>query len=591
MGPVGMILSAHLQEAGIETAVCDLDKVKSNLIRTSGISFEGETKRKVSFRNVFSSIRDLESFGPELVFLCLKTTHLPGAMQELSSMADKTSGIVCAMNGIDVEQMAASSAGESRVLRMVINFAGNLTAPDITKVTFFNPPNYIASIDDSRKKDAEEISRLLTSVKLDTEAISSFDLLKRVWEKTILNSSLSALCAVGRMSIREAMSNPDTVELVEQIIEEAVEVAAAEKIKFEDDFIRKCLRYLNKAGNHFPSLAVDLLNGRPTEIDFMNGKIVEYGRKHYIRTSLNLTFTNMVKAMSHKNYSGLVQTAKSAVSTGGNGRMEKHEGGKTFLGVDLGSAYTKFSLIGENGKVLFQTALKTLNRDKISVRHVLEALKKEYSISGICATGYGRKHFPDAGTVKTELNCAALGVSKYFPGAKNIIDIGGEDIKVIKCNAEGHIENFYLNDKCAAGTGSFITEVAERAGISISDMSGLASKSAFGKELNSFCTVFAKTEIMSWLFEGLPVEDIARGIYLSIINRVSKLRVDAQLPVYLIGGVIAHHPYLKDLLRSKYSRDTEIIQNPQYVVSLGAAMYAKEEAYSSTSPKKHERVS
>ncbi len=117
-----------------------------------------------------------------------------------------------------------------------------------------------------------------------TKVLTSFEILKKVWEKTILNSSLSALCGVGRMTMKEIMEIPDTVEIIQQVIEEAVEVAEAEKIKFEDDFIRKCIRYLKKAGHHFPSLAVDLMNNRPTEIDYFNGKIVAYGRKHYVRT-------------------------------------------------------------------------------------------------------------------------------------------------------------------------------------------------------------------------------------------------------------------------------------------------------------------
>ena len=97
------------------------------------------------------------------------------------------------------------------------------------------------------------------------------------------------------------MDYPDTLEIVEQIIYEAVEVARAEDIKIPDNFVKLCIRYLKMAGNHFPSLAVDLINNRPTEINFMNGKIVEYGRKHYIKTPLNLTFTNLVNAISHKN--------------------------------------------------------------------------------------------------------------------------------------------------------------------------------------------------------------------------------------------------------------------------------------------------
>jgi len=579
LGPVGMVLSVHLQEAGLDVAICDLDKIKVSLMKSNGIVLDGELNKKVVFKNIFSSIADFDSFSPDLLFVCLKTTHLPSAMKEVDKLSNKSMGVICAMNGIDVEKMVSKVIGESRTLRMVINFAGNQTSSNTTRVTFFNPPNYIASVDDSRKAEIDELSELLGKVGLDTKAISSFELLKCVWEKTILNSALSALCGVGRMTMKEAMSNTDTVELVENIIEEAIEVAAAEKIKFDDDFIRKCLRYLGKAGHHYPSLAVDLLNNRPTEIDFLNGKIVEYGRKHYIRTSLNLTFTNMVKAISNKSFFSSVQVANAAVAGNSVAIEPITKNGKPtsqnyFLGIDLGSAYSKFTVIDENKKIVFQTALKTLNRDKISIRHIIASLKSEYPISRICATGYGRKHLSDADIIKTELNCAALGVSFYFPGAKNIIDIGGEDIKIIKCNADNNIENFYLNDKCASGTGSFITEVAERADIPIRDMTDLAMKSTYTKELNSFCTVFAKTEIMSWLFEGLPVEDIAKGIYHSIVNRVVKLRIDPLLPVYIIGGVIEYHSFLKKLLQEHYKKEVDIVGKPQFIVSFGAALYA-----------------
>jgi 2-dehydropantoate 2-reductase len=101
--------------------------------------------------------------------------------------------------------------------------------------------------------------------------------------------------------MKEAMTIPDTHEIVERIILEAMEVAKAEDISLGKNFVKLCLRYLNNAGNHFPSLAVDLMNKRETEIDYMNGKIVEYGRKHCIRTPLNLTFTNLVRAIADKN--------------------------------------------------------------------------------------------------------------------------------------------------------------------------------------------------------------------------------------------------------------------------------------------------
>ncbi|ROL59991.1 hypothetical protein D9V86_09980, partial [Bacteroidetes/Chlorobi group bacterium ChocPot_Mid] len=158
------------------------------------------------------------------------------------------------------------------------------------------------SRDDSRKDIADWFSEILNSVDLTTQSTDSFDLINQIWQKTILNAALSPLCAISKLTMHEAMIIPDTKEIVERIILEAIEVAKAEDITFQKNFVKLCLRYLNNAGNHFPSLAVDLINKRETEIDYMNGKIVEYGRKHYIRTPLNLTFTNIVRAITDKNF-------------------------------------------------------------------------------------------------------------------------------------------------------------------------------------------------------------------------------------------------------------------------------------------------
>ncbi|MFQ5335238.1 MAG: BadF/BadG/BcrA/BcrD ATPase family protein, partial [Flavobacteriales bacterium] len=104
--------------------------------------------------------------------------------------------------------------------------------------------------------------------------------------------------------------------------------------------------------------------------------------------------------------------------------------------------------------------------------------------------------------------------------------------------------------------------------------SNLAAQSEYRNELNSFCTVFAKTEIMNWMFDGVGMMDIARGIYLSIANRVSKLRIDPDLPLFMIGGVISHHPFLKNILEDKFGREILVVEKPQYTVSVGAALLA-----------------
>ncbi len=146
--------------------------------------------------------------------------------------------------------------------------------------------------------------------------------------------------------------------------------------------------------------------------------------------------------------------------------------------------------------------------------------------------------------------------------------------KIIQCDERGMVDNFYLNSKCAAGTGAFLSEVAERAEIDLSSLSELAAQSDFNRELNSFCTVFAKTEIMGWLFEDMPQEDMARGIYLSMLNRVLKLRIDSTVPVFLIGGVASHHPFFNQLLSEKMGQEIRTPKNSEFIVSFGAALMA-----------------
>ncbi len=584
LGPVGMITAVHLKEAGCNIAICDNDKIKINLIRKEGIKLEEAISKQCFFEHVYSNLNELKELDLDIIIFALKTYQLSSILKETVKLKTDHVCVISAQNGLDAEQILASVFGESKTLRMVINFAGNLNAPNVVKVTFFNPPNYIASMDDSKTDEANFIAQKLNEVDLETKTIHSFEIIKRVWEKNILNAALSPICAIGKLTIREAMQISDTVEIVEVIIQEGLEVAEAEKIKFEDDFMRIAMRYFKKAGNHFPSLAVDLMNNRETEIDYMNGKIVEYGRKHYIRTSLNLALTNMVKAITQKSTlsTGAILSSNTAIKKhthqiqmSHDRKMSPLKSGEHFLGVDLCSAFIKFAVIDGNDEIVFTSALKTVNRDKIALRQVLEALKSEYAIKYTCATGYGRKHFYEAEIVKTEINCAAVGVSRYFSGPKNIIDIGGEDIKIIRCDDFNNVDNFYLNDKCSAGTGSFISEIAERTNLNISEMSDLASKSEYNKELNSFCTVFAKTEIMNWLFNGVSIQDISKGIYLSLANKVARLRVDPSVNSYMIGGVIAHHPYLRTLLEETLSQEIQVLEKPQHIVAFGAALIAK----------------
>lgn len=583
LGPVGMILAVKLTEAGCDVAICDKDEFKLKKVREEGIVLQHIFPSVTKFDKVYNSTLDMVNLDLDYIVFSLKTYHTASAVREAEILKTEKITAIAAQNGIDVEQLLVPAFGESKSARMIINYAGNQISPNTVRVNFFTPPNYISMLDDAKAERTQAFADILNSIDFHTENIDSFELVKRAWEKTILNASLSALCGVGRLTMAEAISDADTCELIEQIINEGIEVADKEKIRFPDDFVRKCMRYLKNGGDHFPSLAVDLINHRQTEIDYFNGKIVEYGKKHYVRTSLNLAFTNMVKAMTNKNILMRMPGAIGEVNKKiiGKGLLDKtrssvfYKDTDCFLGIDLGSAFTKFTVIDNHGNPVFRFILQTLNKDRQALKTVIQTIHGYFKIRYSCATGYGRKHFVDSDIVKTEINCAAAGVSAYFEGAKTIIDIGGEDIKVLQCGKDNLVTNFYMNDKCAAGTGAFLAEIAERAGIVDSEMSSLAAHSAYDKELNSFCTVFAKTEIMNWVFDGMPLQDIARGIYISIANKVAKMKIATDLPVYLIGGVIDYHPYLNAILSEKFKKEMNLVDNSQYIVSYGAALIAK----------------
>lgn len=301
LGPIGQTLGLHFKEAGCDVAITDLDREKLNLIRSKGVELVGKIHKKTFFKHVFYSIEEMLEHDFEILISAVKDYHVDNILNQIEHNKSKDLFLLSAQNGIDISEKYISHFPKSMILRMVINFAGNLQAPNVVGINFFNPPNYVGSVDDSLPELAQWIADTLNSVEMETHFADSFKIADKIWEKTILNAALSPLCAISRLTMKEAMDNSDTLEIVEQILYEAVEVAKREEIKLPDNFIKLAIRYLSSAGNHMPSLAVDLINKKDTEIDYMNGKIVDYGRKHYIRTPLNLTLTNLVKAIGRKN--------------------------------------------------------------------------------------------------------------------------------------------------------------------------------------------------------------------------------------------------------------------------------------------------
>ena len=159
------------------------------------------------------------------------------------------------------------------------------------------------------------------------------------------------------------------------------------------------------------------------------------------------------------------------------------------------------------------------------------------------STGYGRKNVSFSDESKTEIGCHAKGCYLYFPKAITIIDIGGQDNKIIKLDDTGRRTGFKMNRKCAAGTGAFLEEMSPRLDIPMEDMDDLARQSKDMVKLGSFCTVFSATEVLENIRNGNKVPDIVKGLFFSVIKRV--LEMDSFTEnVVMTGGVVAHNPYL-----------------------------------------------
>jgi predicted CoA-substrate-specific enzyme activase len=249
-----------------------------------------------------------------------------------------------------------------------------------------------------------------------------------------------------------------------------------------------------------------------------------------------------------------------------------------YAGIDVGSWSTKAVIIDSEVKVLGKHLVRSgVDFTKAAEMAFDEALAQakvaKEDVKMVISTGYGRKNVQFADENRTEIMCHGFGAHYHFPEAATIIDIGGQDNKVIRVNGRGRSTNFVLNRKCAAGTGAFLDEMALRLNVRLEDLNGLAERSTKRIKLGSFCTVFTGTEILKLVQQGEKVEDIAWGLYLSVATRISEM-APLEGTVILTGGVIAHNPILKDIFKQEFGVQCRVPPDPQYIGALGAALVA-----------------
>jgi (R)-2-hydroxyacyl-CoA dehydratese activating ATPase len=254
-----------------------------------------------------------------------------------------------------------------------------------------------------------------------------------------------------------------------------------------------------------------------------------------------------------------------------------------FAGVDAGSRTIKVALINEEERRLVASGIydqgvkQTILAQELFQKVLFESGLERKNIDQIVATGYGRNALDWADSTVTEITCQAHGVKQLTRDVRTIIDIGGQDCKLIRLDQSGVVHDFEMNDRCAAGTGRFLEIVAERLGMNLEDLGQRAEEADRPAAISSMCVVFAEAEIVGLLASGESPENIIAGVLNSIAKRIGTMAA-ARLksPVVFTGGT-ALIPGMKNALSKVLNHSISVAENPQMTGAYGAALIAAEQ--------------
>lgn len=253
-----------------------------------------------------------------------------------------------------------------------------------------------------------------------------------------------------------------------------------------------------------------------------------------------------------------------------------------FLGIDIGSSSSKAVILDREQNILAAEVVN-LGTGTKGVHQVLEIAFQRAGVAEddllySVVTGYGRMNFGAADKQITEISCHARGVQFLSPNIRTIIDIGGQDTKVIRLGTDGSIENFVMNDKCAAGTGRFLEVMARVLDCKIAQLADLAEGGEHPVSISNMCTVFAESEVISHLSENASVEDVAAGAIQSIAKRVVGMakRVGVVPKVMMTGGGALNRALVAAISR-EVGEEILTTKMAQVMGALGAAVFAYEE--------------
>jgi 2-dehydropantoate 2-reductase len=297
-GPVGCIVAAFLAKGGNEVILCDVIPDLLKPATNPGIIIEGAENIQAAVTKTCTGIDDLADENIDVIFITVKANATPLIASAIESFYKEGMYIVSWQNGIDTERALAQFLDDKAVFRSVVNYGCGLAGPGHVKMPFHHAPHFIQELDPASKHIAKGIADAMTKSGLHTETTN--DIVSMVWRKSILNACMNPVCAVTGYTMAQAMSDPIVFQIVDALVKECVKIARANEISLGWNFYPYAINYMKKAGAHKPSMLVDIEMKRRTEVDFMNGKFIEYGQQAGIDTPYNITIRSLVKALEPK---------------------------------------------------------------------------------------------------------------------------------------------------------------------------------------------------------------------------------------------------------------------------------------------------
>ena len=259
-------------------------------------------------------------------------------------------------------------------------------------------------------------------------------------------------------------------------------------------------------------------------------------------------------------------------------------------GVDVGSTQTKAVILNENreivGRSLVDTGANVMKAAETSYREALRAAHlTEEEVEYVIGTGYGRYRVTFGNTQVTEISCHGRGAVHMFPNTRTVVDMGGQDTKAIRVSESGEILDFCMNDKCAAGTGRFLGAASAALDIPLHELGPTALRAERPVKISTTCTVFAESEVLSWLGKGKKIDDILLGVHQSIAHRSIGLlrRVGIEPEVTFTGGV-AKNTGMIQALEEGMQLKVNVSPESHYMGALGAALFALDHILASRVP-------